>query len=69
MCMMFRPTGYKLLTVATGRIFQDTGWVLNDPQCSVPSLVRAVYDKKQIDFKEESYGFYKFGLVNLVINV
>ena len=60
MCMMFRPTGYKLLTVATGRIFQDTGWVLNDPQCSVPSLVRAVYDKKQIDFKEESYGFYKF---------
>lgn len=60
MCMMFRTTGYKLLTVATGRIFQDTGWVLNDPQCSVPSLVRAVYDKKQIDFKEESYGFYKF---------
>ena len=60
MCMMFRPTGYKLLTVATGRIFQDTGWVLNDPRCSVPSLVRAVYDKKQIDFKEESYGFYKF---------
>ena len=60
MCMMFRPTGYKLLTVATGRIFPDTGWVLNDPQCSVPSLVRAVYDKKQIDFKEESYGFYKF---------
>lgn len=60
MCMMFRPTGYKLLTVATGRIFPDTGWVLNDPQCSAPSLVRAVYDKKQIDFKEESYGFYKF---------
>ena len=60
MCMMFRPTGYKLLTVATGRIFQDTGWVLNDPECSVPSLVRAVYDKKQIDFKDESYGFYKF---------
>lgn len=58
--MMFRPTGYKLLTVATGRIFQDTGWVLNDPECSVPSLVRAVYDKKQIDFKDESYGFYKF---------
>ena len=60
MCMMFRPTGYKLLTVATGRVFQDTGWVLNDPRCSVPSLVRAVYEKKQIDFKEESYGFYKF---------
>ena len=58
--MDFKPTDYKLLTVATNRIFEDTGWVLNDPQCAVPSLVRAIYDKKQIEFKDESYGFYKY---------
>lgn len=58
--MNFRPTDYKLLTVATGRVFEDTGWVLGDPQCHVPSLVRAIYEKKQIEFKDNSYGFYKY---------
>ena len=58
--MEIKPTGYKLHTVATGRTFEDTGWALNDKECSSASLVRAIYDKKQIEFKDNSYGLYKY---------
>lgn len=53
-------TKYKLMTVATGRVFEDAGWTLNDPECTTPSLVRTVYSKKQIDFGPDSAGIYKF---------
>ncbi len=56
----FEPTKYVLETVATGRRFEDTGWMLADPQCSEPSLIRAIYDKKQITFGPEERGIYKF---------
>lgn len=56
----FQPTKYCLETVATGRRFEDSGWVLSDPQCETPSLVRAVYEKKQIEFGPESRGIYRF---------
>lgn len=36
--MKFKPTEYKLMNVATGRIFDDEGWSLSDPQSSEPSL-------------------------------
>lgn len=58
--MEIKPTEYKLQTIATGRTFEDTGWEINDKECSSPSLVRAVYAKKQIEFKDNSYGLYKF---------
>ena len=56
----FQPTQYQLETVATGRRFSDSGWMLSDPQCAEPSLIRAVYEKKRIDFGPESRGIYKF---------
>lgn len=56
----FKPTAYTLECVATSREFQDEGWTMDDKQCSCPSLVRAKYQKKQIEVKPESYGFYKF---------
>ena len=37
----FTPYPYTLECVATGREFEDTGWMLADPQCKTPSLVRA----------------------------
>ena len=58
--MEIRPTTYKLENCATGRIFDDKGWTLADPEHKDPALVRAVYEKKQIEFKENSYGIYKF---------
>lgn len=56
----FKPTQYTLQCVATGREFEDTGWVLDDKECKSPSLVRAIYAKKQIEVRDNRYGFYKF---------
>lgn len=56
----FKPTDYRLLCVATGRTFADEGWTLEDDQCGAPSLVRAVYAKKQLEVRDDSYGLYKF---------
>lgn len=56
----FKPTKYTLTCVATGREFDDAGWILDDDECKAPSLVRARYAKKQLEVKPESYGLYKF---------
>ena len=56
----FKPTKYTLKCVATDREFEDKGWILDDAECKTPSLVRAVYDKKQIEVKSDEYGIYKF---------
>ena len=56
----FQPTRYLLETVATGRRFADAGWMLADPECREPSLIRAIYEKKQIEFGPEERGIYKF---------
>ena len=56
----FEPTRYMLETVASGRRFEDSGWMLSDPQCGEPSLIRAIYEKKQIGFGPEERGIYKF---------
>lgn len=56
----FKPTKYVLETVATGRRFEDAGWTLADPECKEPSLVRAIYEKKQIEFGPEEWGIYQF---------
>lgn len=56
----FKPTKYTLKCVATGREFDDSGWILDNAECKTPSLVRAQYEKKQIELKPDSYGLYKF---------
>ena len=56
----FKSTKYTLSCVATGREFDDTGWVLDDAECKAPSLVRANYENKQLEVKSDDYGLYKF---------
>ncbi len=56
----FKPTKYTLKCVATSRQFNDAGWMLDDAECKSPSLIRAEYEKKQIEVKSDEYGFYKF---------
>lgn len=56
----FNPTRYTLKCVATDREFEDTGWLLDDPECKTPSLVRSNYEKKQLELKSDDYGLYKF---------
>ena len=59
--MIMKPiTDYKLQNVATSRIFEDDHWYLNDPQGDGTSLIRAVYKKKQIEIKDDSFGLYKY---------
>ena len=58
--MKIDSTPYKLLNIATGRVFEDSGWMMADPQSPTPSLIRAEYGKKEIQIKEDSYGIYKF---------
>jgi len=53
-------TKYKLQNIATGGIFEDSGWLLSDPNYNKPSLIRAVYDNKQLNLKDNSHGLYKF---------
>lgn len=55
-----KATAYTLKCVATNREFEDTGWLLEDSQAEEPSLVRAVYEKKQLELKGEEYGLYTF---------
>lgn len=57
---MIEATKYTLKNIADGREFEDEGWMLADPQCKEASLVRAIYNKKQIEFKDSSCGFYKY---------
>ena len=56
----FKPTKYTLQCIATGREFDDTGWILDDHECKTPSLVRANYANKELNLKSDDYGFYKF---------
>ena len=56
----FKSTQYKLVNAADGRIFEDSGWTLADPQSPTPSLVRAIYEKKKLEVKPDNWGFYRF---------
>lgn len=58
--MRFEPTEYQLLNVATGRVFQDAGWTLSDPESPSPSLVRAVYEKEKFAPREDFEGLYRY---------
>ena len=58
--MRFKPTQYRLMNVATGRVFEDRGWDLADPQGGDPSLVRAVYEQKQFTPRADLRGLYRY---------
>ena len=49
------------MTVATGRLFDDQGWTLDDKLCDKPSMVRPVYAQKQLNVKEgNDLGLYRY---------
>ncbi|NQU33758.1 MAG: cysteate synthase [Bacteroidetes bacterium] len=60
MSSSFSRTEYKLMSVETGAIFNDKGWTLDAPGESKPSLIRAIYNDKQLIQKDDSFGIYKF---------
>ncbi|GHU98372.1 cysteate synthase [Bacteroidia bacterium] len=56
----FQPTDYTLINVADGREMADAGWMLEDLQSPVASLLRARYAKRRIEVGPESMGVYRF---------
>lgn len=58
--MSFKPTEYKLTSVATGTCRPDDGgWTLGFAD-EAPSLIRADYAAKQLTLREDLEGLYRF---------
>jgi len=60
MSKKFTATEYLLQSVKTGAQFNDEGWTLDAPNEKEPTLIRAVYHKKQLEVKDASFGIYRF---------
>lgn len=58
--MRFKPTKFKLLNVGSGRVFDDTGWLLADPEGKSPSLIRAVYENEKFTPRPDLKGLYRY---------
>lgn len=56
----FTKTNYQLQSVKTGKIFSNNHWTLDAPGETEPTLIRAVYENKQLQLKDESWGLYRF---------
>ncbi|MCK9304384.1 MAG: cysteate synthase [Bacteroidales bacterium] len=53
-------TDYKLLNIATGKIFEERGWTLSDPDYGKPSLIRTIYEEKRLCNPLKRTDFYKY---------
>lgn len=60
MTKYIEPTPYVLESVKSGKQFKDEGWTLDSSCDKEPTLIRAIYSKKQIDVKDPSYGVFRF---------
>ncbi len=60
MSLQLSPTLYRLQSIASGKIFDDTGWLLDAPGENQPGLIRTIYEKKQLELKGPEYGIYTF---------
>ncbi len=60
MSLQIEKTNYKLESQDTKEIFEDNGWMLDAPNAERPALIRAIYEKKQLNVKSEEYGIYRF---------
>ena len=48
------------MNIGTGRIFEDRGWTLADPESASPSLVRAIYENKKFTPRNDLKGLYRY---------
>ncbi len=53
-------SNYTLQSFQTKKIYPDTGWLLDPPGETQPSLLRAVYSAKQLNDKGVDHGIYRF---------
>lgn len=57
---MAEKTSYKLKSLLSGRVFDDTGWILDPPENGIPGFVRAVYKEQQLHLRGPEHGLYTF---------
>ena len=60
MTKLFQPTKYQLQSVVTGKVYDDSGWLLEAPGETQPTLIRAIYDKTQLTPGDSNMGLYQF---------
>lgn len=60
MTKLFQPTKYQLRSVVTGKVYDDSGWMLEAPGEDQPGLVRTQYQEKQLRISPEGMGLYRF---------
>jgi cysteate synthase len=60
MTMSIEATRYFLQSVNTGQTFPDKGWTLEAPGESEPTLIRAVYENRQLTVREDLPGLYRY---------
>ena len=58
--MNFEATRYFLQSFKTGQTFPDNGWTLEAPNESEPTLVRAIYENRQLELSKELPGLYQY---------
>lgn len=60
MPLQIDKTNYILESQDSKEQFEDAGWMLDAPNAAKPSLIRAIYEKKQLNVKSEDFGIYRF---------
>lgn len=55
-----QKTNYKLQSLNSGEIFDDSGWILDPPEGGNPAFVRAIYEDKQLHLRGDGHGLYTF---------
>ncbi len=60
MTKLFQPTKFQLQSVVTGKVYDDSGWMLEAPGEDQPGLVRTQYQEKQLRISPEGMGLYRF---------
>lgn len=58
--MFFSPTKHQISSIADGRTCDDCGWLLDFPNAEKPGLIRAVYEKKQLEVRVDLPGLYRY---------
>jgi len=60
MLKQFLPTKYRLQSVRTQIMYNDNGWMLDAPGENEPTLIRAVYENRELQLLDDSFGLFKY---------
>jgi cysteate synthase len=53
-------TEYQLKSIGTGKIYEDSGWLLDAPDETPDSLLRAIYKDSKLNLRHDADGLFKY---------